>query len=329
MPFPPHLAQVFDEFGVRADTKAALYDLYVALGNDVLEVFAEIASTAPTPGSLAPEDIAAIRETVVVRYLERNHPRWVGGLPTPSLWHPRLLQGRASGMAVPLGEIGPGAADDDFIASVEQTVRRVIGSGQPVPEGIVMLGRNAHFGGRQETISFDIVAGELSDALALGRAAGQQHTIPGSVGETSGTIDTQRSIALLWEVQPNVLKPGGGRNQGIARLYRKHRNWHVITLTVALRWLLDRGFDIWIVRGESLAATHQVNDEKPVAPAIVELHNRTVSAVAKAMGIALEETTPAQLEILLETEVMNTGLRKHVTEEGTASALWHVVRSVQ
>jgi hypothetical protein len=317
---------VLDEFGVRGDTKAALFDLYIALGNDVLEVFAEMAAGASTPGSLAPEDIACIRESVVVRYLERNHPRWVGGLPTPSLWHPRLMQGRASGMAVPLGEIGPDAADDDFIASVERTVRRVLGAGQPVPEGIVILGRNAHFGGRQETISFDVAADELGDAIALGRAVGQQHTIPGSVGETSGTIDTQRSIALIWEVQPNVLKPGGGRNQPIAKIYRKHRNWHVVTLAAALRWLLDRGFDVWILRGEALAAAHEVNHHKPVTPMIVELHNRTVTAVADAMHVALEETSSEQLDLLLETEVMNTGLRKHALENGAASAMWHIVR---
>ena len=42
-------------------------------------------------------------------------------------------------------------------------------------------------------------------------------------------------VALLWEVQPNVYKPAGERNRGIAKLYRRHRNWHVITLVSALQ----------------------------------------------------------------------------------------------
>jgi len=324
--FPPHLAQVLDSFGVRPDTKSILYDLYISLGNDVLEVFAELASEAESPAALSPEDVSGIRAVVVDRFLERNHPRWSGGLPTPSLWHPRLLQGRASGMAVPLGEFGPGAAGEDFPRQVEETVRRVVGQSQPVPAGILMLGRNAHYGGRQETISFDVVADELSDALALARAVGQQHTLPGSAGETSGTIDSTRLLALIWEVQPNVLKPGNGRNQEIGKLYRKHRNWHVVTLTAALHWLIGRGFDVWIVRGEALSAAHEVNPDKPVTDTIVELHNRTVASVAEALALTLEEATREHRDLLLETEVMNTGLRKHVAETGAAAALWHVVR---
>jgi len=172
VPFPSHIAAVLDEYRVPADTKAALFDLYVSMGEEVLEIFSEIAEGVASPSLLTPYDTLAIRERAVERYLTRNHPRWLEGTPTPSFWHPRELEGRASGLVVPL----------DVSA----------------PNGILLLGRNAHFGGRSDTISFDVVAASLDDAIALGQAAGQQHTIPGSAGETSGTHDVARSIALIW-----------------------------------------------------------------------------------------------------------------------------------
>src|SRR6266540_4509849 len=191
MPFPDHIEQVFAAFGVAADTKAALYDLYVSMGSEVLEVFAEVSERVASPSTLRPEDTLVIREAIVERYLTRNHPRWIDNLPTPSFWSPRVSEGRASGMAVPLG-----------IAT--SIAGRVISGDQPIPSGILMMGRNAHFGGRDETISFDVIAADLEDAIAIGKAVGQQHTLPGSVGETSGTYDGRRNVALIWEVQPNV-----------------------------------------------------------------------------------------------------------------------------
>src|ERR1051325_9684358 len=224
MSFPDHIAEILDRFGVPADTKDALFELYVSLGDEVLEVFSEIAEDVHSPAELRPEHCAGIRAQVVERYLRRHHPRWMDGVPTPSLYHPRLLQGRASGAAIPLGTVDPQA-------------RGLVAEDQPIPDGILMQGRNAHFGGRQETISFDFVAGDLDDALAIGLAEGQQHTLPGSVGETSGTLDAENGLALLWEIQPNVYKPGGERNREIARLFRKHRNWHIVTLVSAIDWL--------------------------------------------------------------------------------------------
>jgi hypothetical protein len=89
MPFPDHIARVFDAFGIAADTKDVLYDLYIAMGDEVLEVFGDIAENVDSPATLRPEDCAPIRARVVERYLRRNHPRWAAGLPTPSLYHPR------------------------------------------------------------------------------------------------------------------------------------------------------------------------------------------------------------------------------------------------
>src|SRR5438874_672372 len=142
MAFPPHIERVFETFGVPPDTKAAVYELYVAMGEEALEVFGEIAEGVDSPANLRPEHCNTVRSRVVERYLTRNHPLWHEGQPTGSFYRPRALEGRASGLALPLGPVEPTLVGDD----------------QPVPEGILMQGRNAHFGGRQETISFDLIA---------------------------------------------------------------------------------------------------------------------------------------------------------------------------
>jgi len=298
LPFPEHIERVLTSYGVRADTKAALYDLYVSLGDEVLEVFGDIAEGVSSVTELRPEDTLAIRAAVVERFLRRNHPRWVAGTPTPSLWHPRAAEGRASGAAVPL---------------------------HVHPNGLFVLGRNAHYGGRSETISFDIVAQELEDAIAIAAAEGQQHTLPGSVGETSGTFDSARGVALIWEVQPNVYKPRDERNRAIAKLYRRHRNWHVDTLTAALEWLRGQHCAIFILRGNALAIAHEVNPAKPVSKTIASLHDRTVEEVARALSLALLDPTDDDELVLLDSMVMNHALRKHVLQHGAASAIWKTV----
>jgi hypothetical protein len=311
MPFPEHIEKVFDAFGVRADTKAALFDLYLSMGAEVLEVFSDIAETVRSPGELIPEDTLLIREQVVERYLRKNHPRWIEGTPTPSLWYPRAMQGRASGLATPLGPI-PDAA------------RNVVGEAQPVPDGILMLGRNAHFGGRDSTISFDVIPVELDEAIAIGKAHGQQHTLPGSVGETSGTLDASTNVALLWEVQPNVYKPAGERNRAISRIYRRHRNWHLVTLASALSWLRGKGCMIYILRGEALATTHEVNPERPVSEMIVNLHNRTTRQVISALGLTLLDAEVDDAQILVNAEVMNHALGVEVARTGVGGLVWRV-----
>ena len=309
MPFPSHIERILDAYAVRADTKSALYDLYLALGDEVLEVFADVAEGVTAASSLEPDDTLTLREKVVERFLRRNHPQWLEGKPTPSLWHPRSAEGRASGAAVPLGEISA-------------AVRSVVPEDQPLPDGMLILGRNAHVAGRAETISFDVVARDLDDALAIGRAAGQQHTLPGSVGATSATYNAVRNLALIWEVQPNVFKPAGERNRDIARVYRRHRNWHLITLASALDWLASHGAAIYILRGSGLAVTHEVNPDKPVSETIAALHDRTVEEVTRARGLTLSAPTRGDELVLLEAEVMNHALRKHVLVNGSSSVMW-------
>lgn len=305
MAFPEHIERVFESFGVPAATKAALFDLYVSMGDEVLEVFSEIVEHLD-PSQLGPEHCATIRERVVERYLTRNHPLWLAGQPTASFYHPRALQGRASGIAIPLGALKP----------------KLIGDDQPVPDGILMQGRNAHYGGRQETISFDVVAADLQDAIAIGNAAGQQHTLPGSVGETSGSVDADAMIALIWEVQPNVFKPQGDRNRAIARVYRRHRNWHVITLVAAIDWLKSKNFRIYVVKGDALPATHEVNAAKPVTPTIIAHHNRTVQKVVEGLSMTLRDASRDDEMLLFSSDVMNVGLTKHVSTFGAGGAIW-------
>jgi hypothetical protein len=312
MSFPPHIENVLITYGIRAETKAALYDLYLSMGGEVLEVFADLADGVTSATMLEPDDTLTIREQVVERYLRRNHPRWLEGLPTPSLWHPRVAEGRAAGAVVPQGEI-------------PATVKRVVPDDQPLPDGILVLGRNAHFGGRAETISFDVVARDFADALAIGKATGQQHTVPGSVGATSGTYDGEHRLALLWEVQPNVYKPAGERNRAIAKIYRRHRNWHLITLTAALEWLAAQSATTYILRGQALAITHEVNPAKPVSEAIAAFHDRTVEHVTKTLGWTLADVDEAEELQLLETSVMNHALRKHVLQHGARNTLWRLL----
>ena len=312
MPFPSHIESILNAYGIRADTKAALYDLYVSMGDEILEVFADLAEGVTSAQSLGPEDTLSIREQVIERYLRRNHSRWLAQMPTASLWHPREAEGRASGAALPLGELS-------------ERVRGVVGEGQTAPDGILILGRNAHFGGRTETISFDVVARELADAIAIGQASGQQHTVPGSIGETSGTFDSARGVALIWEVQPNVYKPRDDRNRAIAKIYRRHRNWHLVTLAAALEWLAAQKAAVFILRGDALAATHEVNPEKPVSDMIAMLHDRTVQRVAAALDLALTDPTDEDELMMLDSCVMNHALRKHVLREGADGAIWRVL----
>lgn len=311
MPFPEHIEQVLEHYGVAADTKAALYDLYVSMGSAVLEVFGDLAEREGEPAALRPEDTEGIRGEVIERYVRRSHPRWLAGAPTPSLWHPRELEGRASGLAMPSGELSDRA-------------RSVIGADQPVPDGVVMVGRNAHYGGRQDTVSFDVVTGNLDDAIAIARAAGQQHTMPGSVGQTSGTYDAVRNVALLWEIQPNVYKPSEERNREIARVYRRHRNWHLATLVAAIEWLTARGCAIFILRGSALAIAHEVNREKPLSESIAAHHDRTVARVASAGGQTLGQVSDLDEIALLDSDVMNHALRQHVLRQGAAGSIWRL-----
>ena len=168
------------------------------------------------------------------------------------------------------------------------------------------------------------MARELDDALAIAQAAGRQHTMPGSVGATSGTFDAINSVALIWEIQPNVYKPGDDRNRAIAKVYRRHRNWHLITLTAALEWLRLQDVAVFLLRGSALATTHEMDPATPISATIAEHHDRTIARVVQALGDTL---TPASVDdelLLMNSEVMNHALREYVVHHGVAGSLWRL-----
>ncbi|HEU4522372.1 MAG TPA: hypothetical protein VFT12_10235, partial [Thermoanaerobaculia bacterium] len=203
--------------------------------------------------------------------------------------------------------------------------RSAVGDAQPIPDGVLLVSRNAHFGGRDNTISFDVVPASIDEAIAVGKSQGQQHTLPGSVGETSGTLDAETNVALIWEVQPNVYKPAGEKNRAISRVYRRHRNWHIVTLASAISWLQEKGTTIYILRGEALATTHEVNPAKPVSEMIVAHHNRTVTQVVTALGLTLREASADDNLILVNAEVMNHALSQHVAGHGVGGVVWRLL----
>lgn len=323
MPLPPHISEVLDRFGIRAETKATLEDLFLSLGSAVFEVLAEQATDLTVVSTLTPEDLATIRPTVVENYLRKSHPQWVEAIPSPSLWHPRALEGRAAGLVALLGRMGDGEPNA-LVERIEKVLREMLGRTQPIPSGLLVLGRNAHFGGRSEGISFDIIQFDLEDALLVAAAEGRQHTVPGSVGETAGTYNGS-GVAMLWEVQPNVLKPAGERNREIAKIYRKHRNWHVATLAAAMIWLRDRTENIYVLRGSGLSTAHEVNPGQPVSQDISDFHDRTIERVVAALGGTIEETDATDAALLLESEVLNTSLTSFVEKHGPADVIGRVL----
>lgn len=324
MLLPANVAAVLDRFGVLPETKAALEEQYLSMGSDVFELFLDLADRVPSPSVILPEDLGSTREKIVAAYLSRSHPGWLAGTPTRSFWHPRAAEGRAAGLIAPLGRLGEGVSA--FSEKVMSASRSIVGEAQPIPEGVLLFGKNAHFGGREETVSFDVVPLGLAEATTVALAEGRQHTVPGSVGETSGTIDAARSVLLLWEVQPNVLKPLGTRNRSINQLYRRHRNWHVVTLTAAILWAEARSIAVYAVRGQALAATHEVNDAQRISEEVAGLYDRTLERVSKGTGFRLLPVERRDQELLLESSAPNAGLRRRMEADGAQGSVWRLSR---
>ena len=321
--FPPQIAQLLEAYGVHPATKSALFDYYVSLGSDMLELFAEIAEEVGDPSLVQPDHLVGVRSTLAERFVRRNHDKWLHGEPTASFWCPREAGGRATGLLRPIGVLGS-EEQGTFARSVEGRLRPILGNTQPFPRGPLIVGKNGHYCGRLETISFDVVEDNLDEAVGIALAEGRQHTVPGSVGECSGTWDALNRVALLWELQPNVLKPAGERNRSISKSYRRHRNWHVLTLGAALLWLDRYDVRIFVVRGEALQATHQVNPHAPISDEIMELHDRTLARVVDGLGATMAELADEDDQSLQEAWPGNTGLRKLVEAVGAKRALVRV-----
>ncbi|MDX1582576.1 MAG: hypothetical protein R3338_03165 [Thermoanaerobaculia bacterium] len=322
--FPEHIEAVLNRFGVDPETKAALHQLYLSMGEQALEAFADLASS--TGGSVAeigPEAVGELRPAIVRSYLRDRHPSWLEGTATPSFYSPRDLEGQASGVTIPLGRLG--AETSSFTEEVERKIGDLVGEEQPVPKGIVTLTHHGHYCGRQNTVSFDVVADDLETAIDVGLAEGRQHTVPGSVGETTCSYDPISRVAVIWEVQPNVLKPGEGRNAAISKQFRRHRNWHVATMITAIEWLTQRDAMIYVLRGDALPAMHQVNPNAVLSETIQKLHEKTARRVAESLGRELLDPSEAEGKGIADSTLLNVSAGNFIREHGAAAALWKLV----
>ncbi|MGA7614889.1 MAG: hypothetical protein WBX15_06885 [Thermoanaerobaculia bacterium] len=316
MTFPPQVAALLEAYRIAPETKSALYELYVGLGAPLLEEFAELAESIP-PHEIRPEDLSGLRQSVIEKYVQKSLPRWRAMEPTESFWRPRIFGGRMAGFVTPLGPLESGAGE--YPSEVERVTRCALDQGEPVPAGLIIMGRNAHLEGRPETITFDVVVDSESDAIEIALAAGKQQTLPGSVGATAGTLDPTGALALIWEIQANVLEPNGGSSSSLAAVWERQRNWDVATLAAALVWLEARARIIYVVRGDALPTAGERG-----SASVPELHDRLVERVVTAMGSRLADPMDEETDPLLETDLMDEELHRVVTEKGAAAALWRI-----
>jgi hypothetical protein len=93
-------------------------------------------------------------------------------------------------------------------------------------------------------------------------------------------------------------------------------------MVAAIRWLQRAGAAIYVLRGQALQATHEVNPKEPVTEALVAIHDRTVDSVVGGLGGILREPTAGEGSALAESGLMNTGLSKFVATNGAAAAVW-------
>ncbi len=312
MSLPRGVAEALVRFGIPADTLAWIDDQHHLLGAGVIDVVGETLDGGRVlPQALTVADLAHVRGTLGERYLQRHHPGWCAGVPSPGFWRDRDLGG-GSGLVVPLGNLEEGQLPRVAAAATQRD--------QPPPRGLVLLSRQTHVGNHPGSFAFYLVPADIREAVALGHAVGRQHTVPGSIGQTSGR--TAENVALVWEVQPNLLRPSGNRNRGAARAWRRHRSWPVATAAAALIWLAGHDYRIYVLRGEALRATHEVDPLQPLSDAIAALHDRTFATAAAALGFSLEPPAGEDADVLLG--LAKLGLSDLLRAEGLGAALQRV-----
>lgn len=286
MPLPGSVSEVLLRYGVPAETIAWADDLHRHLGSPVVDALSEMMASSPVrPEELRPEHLDAIRPMLGERYLGSHHDVWSKGGSSPAFWCDRSAPGSARGIVTALGDVEKSATP--FASNVADSVLRAAGPGQSPARGLLLFSQNAHRGNQEGTLAFDLVPSEISDALALNAAMGRHHTLPGSIGETSGRVLADPALAIVWEVQPNVYKPAGGRNREAAKAYRRHRAWPLLTAAAALLWLVDRGYRVFVLKGEALRAAHEVNPSEPLSPEIERMHDLTLERAAAGLGLRL------------------------------------------
>jgi hypothetical protein len=284
MSLPPAVAQTLIEFGFASDVRAGIAEQYRFLGPGALEALVELTEgRGRSPVDVKVEDLAEVRAIVGARFLESSFGAWKQGDPSAGFWRNRKLEGGATGMAIPLGDLDD--AGNPFSVRVARAAEVAAGPDQPHPQGLLVLSKGGHYGNRPGEFSMDLVPSDLESALAVNAGVGQQHTLPGSIGETSGTATGDPAVALVWEIQPNIYKPSADRNQAANKVFRKHRNWHLITAIASFAWLEQAGYRTFVLKGSALALAHEVNADKPLTPEIESAHDRTVEKALGALGM--------------------------------------------
>jgi hypothetical protein len=304
---PRPVSEALLKSGVAADTIAWADDLYRHLGPPVVDALSELVEAGGLePAQLRPEHLEAIRPMLGERYLRAHHGGWAKRGSSPAFWCERSVEGAVRGLVSSLGDVE--TADTPLLARVSDAARRAAGPDQPHPRGLLLFSQNAHRGNQEGTLAFDLVPADLEQALALNAGVGRHHTVPGSIGETSGRCLADPPLAILWEVQPNVYKPRGERNRGLTAAYRSHRCWPLVTAVAGLCWLRERGYRVFVLKGEALRAAHEVNPLEPLSPEIERMHETTMARAAAGLGLTLVECRPGAVpEALASLAKVNLG----------------------
>ena len=324
MSLPPRFVRVLAEHGVAAETRLRIEDLYYSLGAGVMEAVAELAERRNVrPPDLRPEHLDELRSILGDWFLRRHHEEWLAGTGTRGFWQDRRQKGAIGGKIRPLGRLDEGEAAG-FALGVDEAARSRLGEGQPSPRGLLLLAENSHSAARPGTFTFDLVPSELESALILNASLGRQHSTPGSIGETSGSLLPDEGPAVVWEVQPNVYKPGAHRNREARPIVGKHRSWPVVTTVAAFTWLREQGRRIFVLRPEALRPAHEVNPrDEPLGEKLLPLFERNVRSAAEALGLVLRPPA-AQADCVLLARLVSPALERALHAQGAEALLWEL-----
>lgn len=287
MTLPAGVSESLLHAGMAADAIAGLDDLHRMLGPGVLAALAALVDEQGwRPAEVGARELARIRPRMGRDYIERHLGEWRDGRPTPGFWRSRVHEGAATGLVTPLGDLA--APRDGIALEVAEALRRAAGPGLPPPRGLLLLSRDAHLGNQPGSFAVDLVPGEDEAAQALNAAEGRHHTVPGSIGESSGRVGGDPPLALLWEIQPNLYKPSAERSPAARAPWRRYRGWPLATAAAAMSWMRRSGYRGLVLRGAGLVATHEVDPAQPLGPEIAAHHDRSVRRAASALGLVLE-----------------------------------------
>lgn len=324
MSLPPRLSRVLAKHGIAADTRLRIEDLYHSLGSGVMDALAELAEReALRPSDIRPEHLEQIRPILGEVFLERHHPEWLRGEGTRGFWQDRRQAGAIGGTVRPLGLLDEGERTE-FTERVARAAGERIAEGQPGPRGLLMLDLDSHSGARPGTFSLELLPRDLSSALKLNTCVGRQHTTPGSIGETSGSLLADEGPAVVWEVQPNVYKPTAERNREARSVAGKLRSWPIVTTVAAYCWLRDQGRRVFVLKPEGLRPAHVVEtDDKPMSDELLRVYERNVRAAAEALGLELS-TPQGDIDCFPMARAISAPLERMLHAKGAATLFWEL-----